>query len=291
MASVTAGRWLRAASALLAALLFCAEASPGAPAGAALEFRRDGKRVARLEFDQLVASCQVRTATIDDPYYGRRKSYRGCDLRQVLRAGFGTAVWEEKGRDVVLRALDGYAKPTSAARLGEPGAFLAFADAERAHGDDPGWEPIDRRRVDPGPFYLVWTGKDQQDPRRYPWPYQLASIELVDFAKEWPHTLPVSAASDTAPWRGYALFRSECISCHSINGEGGKVGPDLNVPRSIVEYRPVDQIEAFIFDPAQFRYTSMPAHRYLKPAQLQELIAYFEAMKDLKHDPGAPSPE
>jgi len=272
------------------ALLVCAAARAGT-APPALEFRRDGKRVARLDLGQLESACQVRTVTIDDPYYGRRKSYRGCDLRQVLQAGFGAPVWQEERQDVVLRALDGYARPTTAARLGEPGAFLAFADAEHAHGDDPGWQPIDRRQVDPGPFYLVWTGKDQQDSRRYPWPYQLASIELVDFAREWPHTLPTSAAPDTAPWRGYAIFRSDCISCHSINGEGGKVGPDLNVPRSIVEYRPIAQIEAFIFDPTQFRYTSMPPHRYLTPAQLQDLIAYFETMKGLKHDPGTASRE
>jgi mono/diheme cytochrome c family protein len=287
---VTARRRLRAASALLLTLLFCTRASRAAPP-AALEFRRDGQLVARLDLARIEAACPVRTVTIDDPYYGRRKAYRGCDLRPVLQAAFGAPIWQEKGRDVVLRALDGYAKPTSTARLGEPGAFLAFADAEHAHGDDPGWQPIDRRGLDPGPFYLVWTGKDQQDPRRYPWPYQLASIELVDPAKEWPHTLPSSAPSDSAPWRGYAIFRRDCISCHSINGEGGKVGPDLNVPRSIVEYRPIQQIEDFIFDPTQFRYTSMPPHRYLKPQQLQDLIAYFETMKDLKHDPGAKARE
>jgi hypothetical protein len=31
----------------------------------------------------------------------------------------------------------------------------------------------------------------------------------------------------------------------------------------------------------------MPAHDYLKPADLDALIAYFTAMKDRKHDTGA----
>jgi cytochrome c1 len=60
----------------------------------------------------------------------------------------------------------------------------------------------------------------------------------------------------------------------------------LNVPRCIVEYRPAEQIKAYIRDPQSFRYTSMPAHPHLTDAQLEALLAYFTAMKDRKHDPG-----
>ena len=70
--------------------------------------------------------------------------------------------------------------------------------------------------------------------------------------------------------------------CHAINGEGGKIGPDLNIPRSIVEYRPAEQIAAYVRDPAAFRYTSMPAHTHLSDSDLAHLIAYFEAMKALR---------
>jgi len=76
------------------------------------------------------------------------------------------------------------------------------------------------------------------------------------------------------------------MACHAINGEGGTVGPDLNVPQSIVEYRPVPQIKAYVRDPATFRYGNMPAHPDLSGADLDALVAYFRAMKDRKHDPG-----
>ena len=36
-----------------------------------------------------------------------------------------------------------------------------------------------------------------------------------------------------------------------VNQEGG-TGPELNVPKSIVEYRPEAQIKAYIKDPALF---------------------------------------
>ena len=58
------------------------------------------------------------------------------------------------------------------------------------------------------------------------------------------------------------------------------------MPRSIVEYRPAEQIKAYVRDPASFRYTSMPPHPGLSDADLDALVAYFAAMKDRKHDPG-----
>jgi mono/diheme cytochrome c family protein len=251
-----------------------------------LSFLRDGTVVKRIGRQALERACGARTVAIDDPYYQARKTFRACPLRQVLELGFGADALAKPDDEFFLRARDGYVKTARAKVLAEDGAFLAFADAEHAHGTDPGWQPIDRRQVDPGPFYLVWSGAEQRDAHRYPWPYQLVAIEIAAFAREYPHTLPSTAEPNSPPWRGFAIFRDECVSCHAVNGEGGKIGPDLNVPQSIVEYRPAEQIKAYVRDPAAFRYTSMPSHPHLSPADLDGLIAYFGVMKTLKHDPG-----
>jgi len=71
----------------------------------------------------------------------------------------------------------------------------------------------------------------------------------------------------------------------AVNGEGGRVGPELNVPQSIVEYRPEAQIRAFVRDPQRFRYTQMPANPHLSDADLDALLAYFHHMRAHKHDP------
>lgn len=277
---------------LLAGVVVGTAARGAEPGDTTLAFVRDGTVVKSVDRPTLERACGAVTVTIDDPYYGRRKSYRACPLAAVLTLGFGAlADAEHEGDDVFFRARDGYVKPASLARVREPGGFVAFADADRAHGDDPGWEPIDRRQLDPGPYYVVWEDPARHDSHRYPWPYQLAAIELASYAKRYPHTAPTGLPSDAPAWAGFAIFRSECIACHAVNGEGGTIGPDLNVPKSVVEYRPEEQVKAYIRNPGAFRYTSMPSHEHLTPADLDALIAYFRAMRDRKHDPkAAPTP-
>ena len=141
-------------------------------------------------------------------------------------------------------------------------------------------------RDSPAPFYMIWQGEGRNDTAAWPWPYQLRTIEIAPFEARFPHTIPVGAGEGSAEWRGFALFRRECFSCHSINGEGGKVGPDLNVPQSITAYRPAQQIRAFIRNPRTFRYTTMPSHLHLTEADLDDLLAYLTRMGTLQHDPG-----
>lgn len=256
---------------------------------ASLRFEREGRLVRELAVAELRAACHETRVEVDDPYHGRRKSYLACPLSEVLAAGFGVELNAASEADFFLRARDGYTKPATGARLMEPGGYLAFADLSNPAGEHAGWEPIDRRGADPAPFYLVWARPGQRDTHRYPWPYQLAVIERAPFESEFPHTLPRGEPDAAAAWTGFAVFRAECVACHAVNGEGGSIGPELNVPRSIVEYRPAEQIKAFVRDPQSFRYTSMPAHPHLSDAQLDGLVAYFRAMSERKRDPGRPA--
>ena len=252
-------------------------------AGAAAGFERT------ISLASLRAACGENVVTVADPYHERSMTYRVLPLRCVLDEGFasrgGAAGLADQG--LLLRALDGYTRPVSGRTLLEPGGHLAFG--ERTQRDDPAadrpFSPIDRRQVDPAPFYLVWSGADQGDPHETPWPYQLARIEVAPFEQAFPATVPKGLAAADPGWTGYRVFRNACASCHAINGQGGRVGPDLNVPQSIVEYRPVAQIKAYIQNPASFRYTSMPPHPGLSEADLDALIAYFSAMRARKQDP------
>ena len=255
-----------------------------AGADARLVFERDGKEIASIALAELVRDVPPETFTAFDPYYNKKKTYRALPLRPVLERGFrGVGVSLEQ-QDFVLRAKDGYTVPLSGARLLEPGAYIAIADV-----DVPAWEPIGPQQASPAPFYVVWRGDQQQDLETHPRPWQLGAIAIARYDVTFPHTVPTGEAPDSPATRGFATFRAECIHCHAINREGGRVGPELNVPQSIVEYRPEAQIRAYVRNPLTFRYGNMPAHPNLTDAQLDELVAYFRAMKDRKHDPDAGS--
>src|SRR5262245_21183405 len=137
---------------LTALLLLTGWSGRAAAAGypVALRFVRESTPPRTLTLAQLTAGCTVQTVGLDDPYYGMRKNFRACPLAQVLALGFAEPVEALRGQTVVFRARDGYAKPADGALLAEPGGYLAFADADHMRGDDPGWQPIDRKQVDPG---------------------------------------------------------------------------------------------------------------------------------------------
>lgn len=258
-----------------------ADAGP-ADARAELAFVRDGKPIRTASRAALEAAVPPETWTAFDPYYGRPKTFRALPLGPLLAFAFGAPIAELEKLDFVLRARDGYTVPLPGTKLLEKGGYLAVADVEV-----PAWEPIGPGRANPAPFYLVWRGEEQRSLDTHPRPWQLATIEIAPFDATFPHTVPTGFANDTPEMRGFRLFRGDCIACHAVNREGGRIGPDLNVPQSIVEYRPAAQIRAYIQNPRTFRYSTMPAHLAFTGEELDALVAYFTAMKDRKFDPDA----
>lgn len=252
---------------------------------ARLRFVKDKKTLRDVDVATLEQSIPPEDVSVYDPEYGKTKRLTVLPLAAVVERGFGGDAARLRDKEFVLRAADGYTVPIDGARLLETGGALAIADR-----DVKGWEPVGERHVDPGPLRVVWLGAAQRDAATYPRPWQLVAIEEARFEDVFPHTVPAGQAADSPAMRGFALFRRDCIHCHAVNREGGHVGPDLNVPRSIVEYRPIAQIRQYIKDPESFRYTLMPPHPGLGDADLDALIAYFQVMKTQKHDTAPKQP-
>ena len=83
--------------------------------------------------------------------------------------------------------------------------------------------------------------------------------------------------------KGFVTFKNHCIRCHSLNLQGGEVGPELNSPKNVTEYWEKSTLRAFIRDASSFRFKDkMPAFPNLKESDLDEILEYLAYMKDHK---------
>jgi mono/diheme cytochrome c family protein len=250
---------------------------------AVLGFSKHGGPVTRRSLKELKARFPVERWTAFDPYYQRPKTWLALPIAPVLEDAFPGE--DLKAVDFVLTASDGYTVPISGARLLEGGAYLAFADA-----DGP-WQPIGPKGAWPGPWYLVWRGEAQQDLTTYPRPWALARIAIERFEDVYPKVVPPKGEgpADDGVQRGFRLFRTLCFKCHAINRQGGSVGPELNVPRNITEYRDEAFLRAWIRNPFSFRVSVMPPSPQLSEEELDALLAYLRAMAAVKVPVAAPA--
>lgn len=122
---------------------------------------------------QLKQELDSETIVFFHPYYDREKTFEAFPLRDFLHLVFADAKNSAHSSAVEFLALDGYQSGAAWEKLVEPGGYLVFRDVEQ-----PGWEIMPKRKVSPGPFAIVWTGKQQTWKNGYPWPWQLHSIRL-----------------------------------------------------------------------------------------------------------------
>ena len=242
----------------------------------------------RLEVDIPTLRAQLETVQfrVFNPEWKQEIEYRAFRLQDVLRlAGIPL---DGRDGDLIFHCADGYASIRPIKMLSKMKLMLAFEEVGAQK-----WTPLPGHRDAPiaGPFYVL--SQDAADFEAFPWPWQVTGIELVDFTERYAALVPVGAADDSAEMRGFRAFRSKnCLSCHSINLVGGQVGPELNVPKNITEYRDRDLLKAWIRDASAFRArTLMPPNPDLSDAELDDILAYLAAMKEHKTNTGEGSAE
>lgn len=246
-------------------------ALPTRAAEPALKFLTDGTTSLALTAGDLRARKDAKLIQINDPFYGRRKKYRAVPLKNLLTAAYGSS-WLENGLgEFFFEALDGYRSHAKVGLIAEDGGMLVFEDA-----DFPAWEEMPKEKTKPGPFYLVWQGTEQTPAKGYPWPWQIETVKSALLEDEYPKAVPRNVPPRSRATAGWAIFRSRCISCHSINGQGGSVGPDLNEPRGITRYHDKSELKQFIKRASSFRHTKMPDFDELEKRDLDDLMAYFD---------------
>ena len=274
---------------MLSAPFACALALASMPVQSAsdIEFKADGKTVKSLSVEDLRMIAPVVSLKVFEAHEKKDRIYRAIPVRPVFDKIFGKD-WE-KAQEVVFTSIDGYQPSIPVAKFLAHDAYLAFA-----YEDDGPFTMVNtlqnNEKVPLGPLYLIWDNlhsKALLESGASDMPYQIKTIAL-SLEAPYPHTLPPSGSSAQVQ-RGFAHFRKYCISCHTINGEGGGKAPELNYPASVTEYIKPEYLKRWIEHPQSIRYnTAMPALGQEIPDRdkvADEIIVYLKVMSLRKRGP------
>lgn len=210
---------------------------------------------------------------VEDPVYVKRKRYSGYWLSEI----FDLAGMESGSSNIwIFSALDGYQARIAVMDVINSKAkpFLAVRDLDAPDG----WERIKQGKewLSPAPFYLVWqTEATTPHDIKLPWPYQMVAIQIREVDEAQAKLFPKAAGQTEAVVRGFETFRKNCLACHSINLEGGVLGPELNVPKNILEYRETKMLKEFIANPSSFRAKSKMPVFGSSSQSLDDVLAYL----------------
>ncbi len=206
------------------------------------------------------------------------KNYRALELAPLLKSIYLERLNDSEYTEVIFEATDGYKAFSLLSVLLNDGGHIAFKDLDRKFD----WEPVGRKMVSPAPYFLVWEREKQTTANGYPWPWALAKISIIKFQQRYPKVFPRGKKKDSAVFKGYEIFRSQCFRCHAIDNQGGKIGPDLGAPQNILSYRKEKFVRQFIQNPERFRYSKMPPHGHLSKRDIDHLILYLKSRKSIK---------
>ena len=276
---MSARRGLALASLLLLLLLAACKRSGGGGAAAGLRFERASGKVVTLSTAEMQRITPARDITVFDPNYKRDKRYRAHLLAPLVARGLGLDDKALRAARFLFIASDGYKVALAGVDIVALEAYLAVADL--APG---GWKDVPGHNgVKPGPLYVVWRGEKARDMKLFPWPWQLATVRPSP-KDLYARTVPLSAPAGSPARAGHKIFLRDCIRCHAINRQGGRLGPELNVPKNVLEYRDEKLLREFIRNPKAYRYGNMPAQTQLSDGDLDSVVAYLRVMVRHKHD-------
>jgi len=236
-----------------------------------LRFKVGNSLAKEVSLESLQKDLNSHDIGIYDSEYKLDKNYRAFRFIDVLKYVYGKEVEDTQWSSVSFTALDGYEAVGDINNVLEEGGYLTYADLDFEDWQEIPGHPDTR----PGPFYLVWENKAQTTKTGYPWPWQIGTISLISRADQYSAAFPKGNLVNENVMAGYELFMSRCISCHSISGQGGAIGPDLNAPQNVLRYRSEAMVRSFISRSSEYRYSKMPDFVDLSDAKIDNLLDYL----------------
>jgi cytochrome c2 len=228
--------------------------------------------IAELDLASLAELSMDSVTIAYDNHFQSEQTFLGTDFIPLLdKEGWRDYIAQPDAAQykIVFEAVDGYRQQMPLALLYEQHPVLTdqLPTIER-------WSADIRESV--LPYYLTWQGVSSGNGLPYPW--GVTRIFLVQEPVAFPlSNLPHISGKDRYE-TGYQLFNKKCRGCHSINREGGQLGPDLNYPRSVTEYRSKAFLQDFINNPQAYRYNSKMVATALDDQEFEALYGYLKGM-------------
>lgn len=259
------------------------DSSPAASAKLALGLR--GKTTATTSVADLRKLGGERV-TVTDPHEHAAIDLEGVRVTTLFDALLGPG-WRQE-EEVVATCTDGFHPSIPVHEFLSHDGYIAYA---RPGAPDFAVQEEPAKRTHVGPFYVVWKRGPSEDPPEPMWPYQVTALEVTDFATRFAPAIPPPEASPLAH-EGFARFRTFCLPCHTVNGAGGAVGPELNYPVSVTEYFAEPILRQWIADPKEVRWNAkMPAplppgdDQAARAKTIDAIVGYLKAMAQAKVRP------
>src|SRR5439155_3344716 len=244
---------------------------------------RHGEAVVAHDLSELEKVASAQTVRVFEPYESREVAFRALRLDRVLDAVYG-AGWRHE-EEILFTCRDGYQPTVPVARVLAHASWLAFAREGAPAFSIRKRESGRLQDIPLGPFYLIWDTADPQvrSDGDYGWPYQLVGVELIRSRDQFPHMAPPANAPPQVQ-QGFAAFRIHCSRCHPVNGDGGKIGPELNRVDGPAGRRDAAWLRDWIDDPSRIspgtRMERLNPDLPDRAAVIASIIAYLQAIAE-----------
>lgn len=254
-----------------------------------LTFKQRGVTVMEFSLEELLQKVPAQDIDIFEQHMDLRRVYRGFNFQKLLTLVFSD-VWQQS-EEILFTCVDGYQPSIPVAKFKTNLAYLVFENKAGTFTLDNNLQH--KTNVSLRPFYLVWENVKNRAIRAEgvgDWPYQIVSVDLIRFIDKFPDIAPPLSSSLKAR-EGFSAFRKECIKCHTINGQGGAMGGELNYPVNVTEYWKENFLIKWIRDPKSIRYhASMPGLDAVDDNAAdtaQNVVVYLKAMVRYKRLPSS----
>jgi cytochrome c2 len=253
-----------------------------------LMFKLNGKNIKQYDIKELSNIIKPAQITIFEPHELRNRKYIGFPSLPVLKKIYKDQLTSNK--DIYLTCTDGYKPSIPVVKFLKYNSYLVYKNV-----DNSNFTLINKNQnneyIELKPFYLVWDNLKHSELIKggaYDFPYQIESIDLISFQQTFPNMSPPISSSKSVV-SGFVAYRKYCSTCHTINGQGGGRGVELNYPVNVTEYFDEKWLKKWIENPGSIRFNSkMPALNLdidNKEKVISSIIEYLKVMKEKKIKP------